>query len=80
MNRMISRRYLTGEVYAPHDMSAIEQENWRVRKNPDRDVFDALNLNPLDEYKVCCLSNARNLLKLIGTELLDDVGIYDAYG
>lgn len=42
-----------GDVYAPHDLSAVEAAKWRKRKSSDRDVFDVLGINPLGEYKVC---------------------------
>lgn len=54
LNRMITRRYKAGEVYAPHDLSPVEMQKWRRRGNPERDVFDALDMNPIEEYKVCC--------------------------
>jgi hypothetical protein len=47
-----SRRWQMGDVYAPHDLSPREFKKWRQRSKPDRDVFDALNINPRDEYKV----------------------------
>lgn len=42
-----------GDVYAPHDLSAVEAAKWRKRKSSQRDVFDVLGINPLGEYKVC---------------------------
>lgn len=46
-------RWQVGDVYAPHDLSAEEAGKWRKRKSSERDVFDILAINPLDEYKVC---------------------------
>lgn len=52
LNRMIMRRWKAGDTYAPHDLSPQEMKKWSVRQNPDRDVFDALDMNPKDEYRV----------------------------
>ena len=49
-------KWRVGDVYAPHDMSAVEAGKWRKRKSSERDVFDILGINPLEEYKVCFLS------------------------
>lgn len=46
-------KWQVGDVYAPHDLSAVEAAKWRKRKSSERDVFDILGINPLDEYKVC---------------------------
>jgi small subunit ribosomal protein S18 len=50
--RQMPRRWRTGEVYAPRDMSPIEMAKWRVGKRPETDVVDLLGFNPLDNYKV----------------------------
>lgn len=52
LSKQISRRWKTGDVYAPHDLSAVEMEKWKKRGRPGMDALDVLNLNPLDEYKV----------------------------
>lgn len=52
LTRQIRRRWRAGEVYAPHDLSPQEMKKWKSRKTPDYDVFDILNMNPIDEYKV----------------------------
>jgi len=52
LERLQTRRWKKGDVYAPHDLSPAEMRKWRQRSKPDRDVFDMLNINPLDEYKV----------------------------
>lgn len=46
-------KWQVGDVYAPHDLSAVEAGKWRKRKSSQRDVFDILGINPLEEYKVC---------------------------
>ncbi|KAL8710819.1 MAG: hypothetical protein Q9220_004622 [cf. Caloplaca sp. 1 TL-2023] len=64
LERNIHRRFRPGDIYAPHDLSSTEQQKWRARNNnsinaarsagaatPDRDVFDHLAINPLNEYK-----------------------------
>ncbi len=47
------RRWKTGDVYAPHDLSSVEMRKWRQKHQSNTDVFDALAINPLHEYKVC---------------------------
>ena len=51
VQRQMSRRWVAGDVYSPHDLSPIEQVKWRRRQPGNRDVFDALNINPLHEWK-----------------------------
>jgi len=51
LSRQISRRWKAGDVYAPHDLSAVEMAKWKSRGRPERDVFDVLALDPLEEYK-----------------------------
>jgi small subunit ribosomal protein S18 len=46
------RRWSTGDVYAPHDMSPAEMRKWSVPRPRKQDVIDVLNLNPLDMYRV----------------------------
>lgn len=48
-----SRRWKQGDVYAPHDLSSVEMRKWKRRGRPTTDAFDALAMNPLNEYKVC---------------------------
>lgn len=50
--RQIWRKWSKGDVYAPHDLSPVEMAKHKKRKPRDRDVFDALGINPLKEYKV----------------------------
>ncbi|MCJ1249268.1 hypothetical protein MMC30_006491 [Trapelia coarctata] len=51
LEKLQTRRWKKGDVYAPHDLSPAEMRKWRQRSKPNRDVFDMLNINPLDEYK-----------------------------
>ncbi|TAQ86328.1 hypothetical protein B7494_g5346 [Chlorociboria aeruginascens] len=51
LSRQISRRWRPGDVYAPHDLSAVEMAKWKKREYPKWDVFDALDLDPMVEYK-----------------------------
>lgn len=51
MERFQRRDWRSGDVYAPHDLSAAEARKWSKRYSPTTDAFDALDLNPLDLYK-----------------------------
>jgi len=51
LTKQITRRWRAGDVYAPHDLSAVEMAKWKSRSKPERDVFDVLAFNPLDEYR-----------------------------
>lgn len=51
--RQMTRHWRTGDVYAPHDLSAAEMRKWRKKQPPKKDVMDVLGVNPLDMYKVC---------------------------
>ena len=47
------RKWNTGDVYAPHDLSGVEQKKWKLaRRTPSSDAFDTLGINPIAEYKV----------------------------
>lgn len=50
--KMKIRRWKSGDVYSPHDLSSQEADKWRTKTKPETDVFDVLNINPMDEYKV----------------------------
>jgi small subunit ribosomal protein S18 len=50
--RQMPRRWRTGEVYAPKDLSHVEAKKFRQGKRPDKDVVDMFGFNPLDNYKV----------------------------
>lgn len=52
LERYQTRDFKAGDVYAPHDLSLVQMKKWGRRKSPGSDAFDALNLNPLDMYKV----------------------------
>lgn len=53
IERMQHRQWRSGDVYAPHDLSHEEMRRYQKTKPPSADVFDILQINPLDEYKVC---------------------------
>lgn len=53
LEKLQIRRWKAGDVYAPHDLSPVEMQKWRRRHQSNTDVFDALAINPLHEYKVC---------------------------
>jgi len=51
--KQMHRRWRSGDVYAPHDLSAAEQKKWKNgRMTPQSDAFDVLGINPINEYKV----------------------------
>ena len=52
LERQIHRKWKPGDVYAPHDLSPVEQMKWQKRRPIETDVFDQLGINPLHEYKV----------------------------
>lgn len=52
LSKQIPRRWRAGDVYAPHDISAVEMEKWRSRQGPKHDIFDVLNFKPLENYRV----------------------------
>lgn len=56
LERFQTREWKAGDIYAPHDLSPAEMRKYRMSSSPSTDAFDALNLNPLDLYKVraCC--------------------------
>ncbi|KAL6707583.1 hypothetical protein ACN47E_003932 [Coniothyrium glycines] len=50
--RQMFRKWMPGDVYAPHDLTGKEQKKWKVsRKQPTQDAFDVLGINPILEYK-----------------------------
>lgn len=53
LERQIHRKWKAGDVYAPHDLSPVEQMKWQKRRPREIDAFDELGINPLHEYKVC---------------------------
>jgi small subunit ribosomal protein S18 len=47
------RKWKQGDVYAPRDLSGVEQKKWKnARRAPQNDAFDVLGINPINEYKV----------------------------
>ena len=52
VERQQFRTWKEGDVYSPRDLSAAEMKKWNKSRSPNADVFDVLNINPLDEYKV----------------------------
>ena len=52
LSKQVKRRWKAGDVYAPHDLSWQEQEKWARRTRVTHDVFDVLNFNPLEHYRV----------------------------
>ena len=52
LEKMKTRRWKIGDVYAPHDLGPEETMKWRQKSKPSRDVFDILAINPLNEYMV----------------------------
>ena len=55
LSKQITRRWRAGDVYAPHDLSEVEMAKWKKREKPNHDVFDVLDLNPMEHYRVCFL-------------------------
>ncbi|KAL2844320.1 ribosomal protein S18 [Aspergillus pseudoustus] len=51
LERFQTRAYQPGDIYAPHDLSPAEMKKWKRPAPPSTDVFDTLQLNPLDQYK-----------------------------
>ena len=58
LTKQIGRRWKTGDVYAPHDLSDIEMQKWKKRGTPGQDVCDVLEIDPKLEYRVRLLSLA----------------------
>jgi len=51
LSRLIVRRYRSGDIFAPHDLSPTEMSKWRARSRPVADAFDVLCMDPLEQYK-----------------------------
>ncbi|KAL1961825.1 hypothetical protein VTN77DRAFT_994 [Rasamsonia byssochlamydoides] len=51
LEKFQTREWKAGDVYAPHDLSPAEMKKWMKRQSPSQDAFDALNINPLHQYK-----------------------------
>jgi small subunit ribosomal protein S18 len=65
LSKQITRRWRAGDVYAPHDLSEVEMAKWKKREKPSHDVFDVLDLNPMEHYRVCF---PLPIIPLLGTE------------
>jgi small subunit ribosomal protein S18 len=52
LERFQAREWAPGDVYSPHDLSPNEMKKWSKRWSPSNDAFDALNIKPLEHYKV----------------------------
>ncbi|KAI5861180.1 ribosomal protein S18 [Durotheca rogersii] len=50
-SRQLPRRWRSGDVYAPHDLSPSEMAKWRRNQARKRDLVDMLGINPLDMYR-----------------------------
>lgn len=51
--KQMYRQWHSGDVYAPHDLSAAEQKKWkRGTATQKADAFDVLGINPISAYKV----------------------------
>lgn len=80
--RFQPRRWREGDVYAPHDLSPEESTKFKNQRKVDIDVFDALAINPLHEYKVQWPNLVLNLgcINVDWTEFLNNVGIHELDG
>ena len=52
LERFQTREWAPGDIYSPHDLSPSEMKKWSKRWSPSNDAFDALNIKPLEHYKV----------------------------
>ena len=73
------RRWKAGDVYAPHDLSPVEMQKWRQRHRSTRDVFDALAINPLHEYKVYSSLCTTIVMAFTNTGILQNFSIMTEY-
>ena len=46
------RKWKTGDVYAPHDLSSVEMKRWMYKRPGTTDAFDVLGIDPSTQYKV----------------------------
>ncbi|KAI9675597.1 MAG: hypothetical protein M1817_000963 [Caeruleum heppii] len=51
LEKLWSRRWKVGDVYAPHDLSSVEMSKFKKRSTTPVDAFDQLGIDPRDEYK-----------------------------
>jgi len=55
LEKQLTRRWRSGDVYSPHDLSGVEMSKWKQiqpKGRPKRDILDMLKINPMDHYKV----------------------------
>ncbi|RKF55585.1 putative 37s ribosomal protein [Golovinomyces cichoracearum] len=53
LSSLIGRQWKAGDVYAPHDLHQAELSKYKPRASPGVDIFDILDMNPLEHYRVC---------------------------
>ena len=66
LEKQVFRRWKAGDVYAPHDLTGVEQAKWKKLRRKGRarmDVLDQLNINPIQHYKVRSTRAARYLTR-----------------
>jgi hypothetical protein len=80
VERQQFRPWREGDVYAPHDLSHQEMKKWSKHRAPKSDVFDVLNMNPLDEYKVGHVSSQPVPASSQPLESTLDDGFHDVHG
>ncbi|TQS37640.1 hypothetical protein Golomagni_01878 [Golovinomyces magnicellulatus] len=56
LSSLIGRQWKAGDIYAPHDLHQAELSKYRPRATPGVDIFDILDMNPLEHYRVCQLN------------------------
>ncbi|KXJ90916.1 ribosomal protein S18 [Microdochium bolleyi] len=49
--RQLSRKWATGDIYSPHDLSPSEMSKFRQASSRKQDLVDVLGLKPLDMYR-----------------------------
>ncbi|KAH7025984.1 uncharacterized protein B0I36DRAFT_293697 [Microdochium trichocladiopsis] len=49
--RQLSRKWATGDIYSPHDLSPSEMSKFRQTSSRKQDLVDVLGLRPLDMYR-----------------------------
>lgn len=87
LEKFQTRKWKQGDVYAPHDLTPAEMHKWKTRGSATMDAFDALAINPMNEYKVSVFLVVTSMaVRLVGTdvtatpELFDHVRIHDSHG
>ena len=50
--RLLARKWQAGDIYTPKALTPLEVKKYKAMKNPSRDIFDALGIDPIDAYKV----------------------------